>query len=149
MTSEAKTAANRRNARRSTGPRTTAGKTRVRRNALRHGLAAVVFGDPAMTAEVDRIAVAMCAEHANPLEREQALIMAEAQVTLKRIRRARAQMIEQLSVLPLRRPPDAQDTAPIRGGDRRAPCLDQLLGLERYERRAFSQRKRAVREPLA
>jgi hypothetical protein len=39
-TSERKIAANRRNARRSTGPRTAEGKLRPRRNALRHGLSA-------------------------------------------------------------------------------------------------------------
>jgi hypothetical protein len=100
MTSEAKIAANRRNALRSTGPRTAAGKTRVRRNALRHGLAAVVAGDPAVTAEVERVAVAICGEHADPLEREQALIVAEAQMTLKQIHRTRAKIIEQLSPLP-------------------------------------------------
>ncbi len=40
MTSFAQADANRRNARKSTGPRTGAGKERSRRNALRHGLAA-------------------------------------------------------------------------------------------------------------
>ena len=40
MTSEARIEANRRNASRSTGPRTEAGKGRVRLNALKHGLAA-------------------------------------------------------------------------------------------------------------
>ena len=48
MTSEAKIAANRRNAERSTGPRTASAKARVRRNALRHGLAALVVEDPAV-----------------------------------------------------------------------------------------------------
>jgi hypothetical protein len=40
MTSEARIAANRRNAAKSTGPRTEAGKAAARRNALRHGLTA-------------------------------------------------------------------------------------------------------------
>jgi hypothetical protein len=40
MATERQIAANRRNAERSTGPRTAAGKERSRRNALRHGLAA-------------------------------------------------------------------------------------------------------------
>src|SRR5258708_36783782 len=40
MASEAQVAANRRNAGRSTGPRTAAGKAAVSRDALRHGLTA-------------------------------------------------------------------------------------------------------------
>ena len=40
MTSEKQFEANRRNASRSTGPRTLEGKCRSRRNALRHGLVA-------------------------------------------------------------------------------------------------------------
>ena len=60
MTSEAKIAANRRNAQRSTGPRTAPAKARVRRNALRHGLAALVVGDQAVATEVGRVAAAIC-----------------------------------------------------------------------------------------
>ncbi len=48
MTTERKAAANQRNAKKSTGPKTAAGKNVVRRNALKHGLAAetlVVLGE--------------------------------------------------------------------------------------------------------
>ena len=44
MRSEAKTAANRRNARKSTGPRSLEGKTIVARNAIDHGLPARISG---------------------------------------------------------------------------------------------------------
>src|ERR1700720_3548010 len=81
---EAKSAANRRNAQRSTGPRTALAKARVRRNALRHGLAALVVGDPAVASEVDRVAAAICGPQADRFEREQALVIAEAQINLKR-----------------------------------------------------------------
>src|ERR1700738_4735365 len=47
--SERKRAANRRNARRSTGPRTAAGKARVKQNALRHGLNVAVADAPLLT----------------------------------------------------------------------------------------------------
>jgi hypothetical protein len=45
MRSSARVLANRRNARRSTGPRTPGGKSRVAKNALRHGLAIPVTID--------------------------------------------------------------------------------------------------------
>jgi hypothetical protein len=145
MTSEAKVAANRRNARRSTGPRTRAGKMRVRRNALRHGLAAVILRDSGVTAEVERVALAMCGSDADPLEREQALVVAEAQITLKQIRRTRAQIVERLSQSPPSRRRDARAEIPPWLADPDAPSLDQLSRLERYERHAFSRRKQALR----
>ena len=145
MTSAAKIAANRRNAQRSTGPRTSLAKARVRRNALRHGLAACVVGDPTEATEVDRVAAAICGPQAEPLEREQALIVAEAQVILKRVRRARAQLMEQMSQLPPTQDLAAPDTSSMSVVDLSAPYFAQLLRLERYERRALSRRKRAVR----
>jgi hypothetical protein len=150
MTSEAKIAANRRNARRSTEPRSAAGKMRVRRNALRHGLAAVVLRDPGVTDEVERIALALSGPQADPLEREQALVVAEAQITLKQIRRTRAQIVECLSQSPASRSREAREGIPTWLKDPNAPSFDQLSRLQRYERHAFSRRKRALRlESLA
>src|SRR6202011_2459882 len=57
--SERKRAANRRNARSSTGPRTAAGKARVTQNALRHGLNVAVADDPLLTEDVERLARAI------------------------------------------------------------------------------------------
>jgi hypothetical protein len=144
MTSEAKIAANRRNARRSTGPRTALAKARVRRNALRHGLATLVVGDPAVASEVDRVVAAICGPQADRFEREQALVIAEAQINLKRIRKERTQIIEQMSLVSSPQDPNARDPS-LRGANRGAPNLARLLRLERYERRALSRRKRAVR----
>src|SRR5215210_2953546 len=48
MTSEKQTQANRRNARKSTGPKTSEGKAAIRHNALKHGLLAeeaLIFGE--------------------------------------------------------------------------------------------------------
>ena len=143
MAFETKIAANRRNAQRSTGPRTALGKLRVRRNALRHGLAAVVVGDLGVATEVDRVAAAICGGlHADGLEREQAVIVAEAQILLKRIRRARTQIMDQMLAAAAA---DAKGSAGIAAITQRETCLEQLLRLERYERRALARRKRAVR----
>jgi hypothetical protein len=143
MTSETKIAANRRNAQRSTGPRTALGKARVRRNALQHGLAAVVVGDLGVATEVDRVAAAICGgPHADCLERERALIVAEAQILLKRIRRERTQIMDQMLAAAAAA---AKGSAGIAAITQREACLGQLLRLERYERRALARRKRAVR----
>src|SRR5579871_5074741 len=56
VVSERKLAANRSNARASTGPRTAAGKARSSRNALRHGLSAKAVPDPAIGLAIDRLA---------------------------------------------------------------------------------------------
>jgi hypothetical protein len=104
---------------------------------LRHGLAALVVGDPTEVTEVDRVAAVLGGPGAGALDREQVLIIAEAQVTLKRVRRARAQIMGQMSLVPPTQDMDARDAALM-------SVVDQLLRLERYERRALSRRKRAV-----
>jgi hypothetical protein len=51
--------ANRANAARSTGPRTTAGKAAARLNALRHGLAAASHSEPGADQEIETLARAI------------------------------------------------------------------------------------------
>ena len=60
VTSERKSAANRCNARASTGPKTAAGKARVACNARRHGLTVPIAADPALAREVEVLAQAIC-----------------------------------------------------------------------------------------
>ena len=89
MASHGKIAANQRNSRRSSGPRTVAGKLTVSRNALRHGLAAATLRDSGIAAEVDRLATAIAGENADAVQREQALIIAESELSLLRVRAVR------------------------------------------------------------
>jgi len=94
MTSERTIAANRRNARNSTGPRTEGGKAKVARNALRHGLrsAAVDHGDQPQ--DVERIARLIAGTAGNSAQYEQAVIIAESALLISRIRVFRIKAIE-------------------------------------------------------
>ena len=95
MISERKIAANRENAKKSTGPRTARGRSRASRNALRHGLEGVNFGDSGLADEVERMAKAICKDGTDPFRFEQAIIIAESQILLARVRAARIAAISE------------------------------------------------------
>lgn len=136
MTSEKVIAANRRNARLCTGPRTAAGKGKAAGNALRHGVLASLDADPAMGAAVARVAAALAGPHASPHLRALVRPVAEAQADMLRIRSARAKLI------------DLAATAAGAPGetDAIAESLPRLVVLDRYERSAMRRRHRALRE---
>ena len=92
MTSARQIAANRRNARRSTGPRSSRGKSRSARNAVKHGLSLSVLQDPVLAPEVARLAAAITGGRDELLEL--AIPIAEAQVVLLRARRLRSELID-------------------------------------------------------
>ena len=75
-----------------TGPRSAAGKARASQNARRHGLATPVLTDPALSHEVDELARHI----SNGDHRLFALAVrvAEAQIDLRRIRRARSDALQ-------------------------------------------------------
>lgn len=94
MSSSARMAANRRNAQLSTGPKSAAGKDRVARNALRHGLATPVALDPALAPEIERLAREIAgADAENPRRFELARRVAEAQVDIVRVRAAKRALL--------------------------------------------------------
>lgn len=148
MTSDRKIAANRRNSLQSTGPRSVQAKQRIRRNALRHGLRAVALRTPAISTEVDRLATAICGKDADLADREQALIIAESELVLLRVRAARVHVIEQMVPFTATQEP-ADVTRPasvsVHEATNNLSCLKQLMTLEGYERRAISRRERALR----
>src|ERR1700756_2138656 len=80
MTSAAKIAANRRNAQRSTGPRSAAGKARTRYNTLQHRLNVPARYDQATADEIEGLAAYLSAEST--------MRAAEAQFDLLRVQRA-------------------------------------------------------------
>jgi hypothetical protein len=133
MTSERKIIANRNNGKKSTGPRSKAGRDASRRNALRHGLAIDIGTDPAFHEGIQELANVLSLSDGTQKVGEHAREAAEAQLDLLRIRRTRAWLFETLYF--------GQPVA----SDSLAKLNHELAKLERYERRAFSRRKRALR----
>jgi hypothetical protein len=84
--------ANRLNAQRSTGPRTPAGKRKSRLNAVRHGLACSDRSE--FSADEQRIVDLVCAGDADPAVRELAGVIAEAQISINRVRLAKVKAFE-------------------------------------------------------
>ena len=133
MASSRQIAANRRNARKSTGPKSVLGRSRSSRNALRHGLAVPVEADPDVRDEVKKLAKAIAAAAGLARPGEAAHSFAEAEFDLLRIRKLKSTVCNEAGF--------------VAGGDLDdlAWLNDKLSKLARYERRAFSRRKRALR----
>jgi hypothetical protein len=96
VTSERKIAANRSNSRRSSGPRSEAGKDRVSRNAVRHGLAALLHRQTVPSAEMEQLTDAICAGEQDPLLREQAATIAETMLVLQAVQTQKGALVERL-----------------------------------------------------
>ena len=96
MSSERKIAANRSNSRKSCGPRTAAGKETASRNAVRHGLAAITRPQPALSAEIKRLARAICGDDDDPVLFAQAQVIAENELVLRAIREQQLAVVERL-----------------------------------------------------
>jgi hypothetical protein len=96
MASNRKIAANRRNSRKSCGPRTAAGKAIASRNALRHGLAASTCRPCAPSGEIERFARAICGGDKDPAVFAQAVKIAENEMTLRAIGAQQVAAVERL-----------------------------------------------------
>lgn len=96
MTSNIKIAANCRNSRKSSGPRSAAGKSIASRNAMRHGLAAIALRQSGPSDEIDEFAGALCGDDRDPALFAQAVKIAENEMTLRAIRAQQIAVIERL-----------------------------------------------------
>ena len=97
MASERQIAANRLNARKSTGPRSRAGKRRASRNAYRHGLASSRKPDAATARKLERLARQIAGDSNSEIILELARSAAEAEFDLARARVASVALINRVS----------------------------------------------------
>ena len=143
MTSPAKIAANRRNARRSTGPHSAAGKARARRNAFRHGLTTPASLDHVAMDRIDNLVDALTIDHHSQLQFQLATVAAEAQAEIERVRQTKVNLVNRASAQ-LRE----EGAGLLSAGERAALAFagktEILMACERYERRAISRRNRAL-----
>jgi len=93
VTSDKKIAANRANAKKSTGPKTLWGKARAAQNARRHGLSSSIFANPVLSADVKILAREIVGKEATAEALELGHRIAEAQIDLVRIGRARYDLL--------------------------------------------------------
>jgi hypothetical protein len=150
MASDKQIAANRRNAMRSTGPRTRSGKAHSRANSLRHGLLSKVLVDPALVNETDQLARWIAQEHGKPDDCFESRTIAEAELIILTARAVRAQLLDTTSS---ELAPDikADDGGHSEEGSRggkvaSAGVLPTLSRIDKYERIAVWRRQRAVRK---
>jgi hypothetical protein len=103
METSARVAANRRNAAKSTGPRTEAGKKRAAKNALRHSLSLAVGALPELNPKVAELAGLIAGDDARPARLEAARRIADAHVDLQRVRLAKLLLLNGSKGKPPRR----------------------------------------------
>ena len=173
MASERQIAANQRNARKSTGPRSGAGKKRASGSAYRHGLTMNITSIAAFAKRLDKLARKIAGNTDDAITLERARAIAQAELELARVRRAQIALFERASAfgeldpprltvtqmirlvnafdrgrLIVPKPSGSPAAMPSQEPDRSAEAvrrvLPELRNLDRYERRAAAQRERAV-----
>ena len=133
--------ANRANAKSSTGPKTVPGKARSAQNAFRHGLNISVLSEPALASLAEEMAHRIAGPDAYAETLECARRIAEAQVDLSRVRDCRRRSITTFFTGP--------NLEPLEDDEMLAAIVEErasrLAAFDRYERRALSRRKFAIR----
>lgn len=176
MASESQIAANRRNAKKSSGPRSDAGKQRASNNAYRHGLFSR-RAKVAMSKETESFARRIADQALGAIALEQARMVAESENELALIKSATCAVIDRTDIFGDFKPPPVFNTDPSkepgmmtlaeerryqRAKDLLTPeqheevarsaaaeiVLAELTRLSLFEKRAAARRDRAVRKLL-
>jgi hypothetical protein len=126
MATEKQIAANRANAKRSTGPKTKSGRHASSRNAPRHGLACPPPRNEFTSTDTEILARALLHEGADHDQLAAARQVAQAQLDLSRVRMVRATLMASLDI--------------VRGN---MSEFRRLMVIDRYERIARAKRRMA------
>ena len=172
MISDRRISANRRNARRSSGPKSAKGKKRAAQNSLRHGLSVSPLLSQQDAMWIKTMVEATCGNNADPVARQLSQEVFLAQAELLRVRRARDQLLSRV----LKDPNYVSkhelkmeailaglvsEIGPIQIPERLKPIFakpsmqerfsivtkdfaSQLDCMERYESRALSKRRKSI-----
>jgi hypothetical protein len=170
MATERQIAANRRNARRSTGPRSTAGKRRVSRNAYCHGFSASVrTWNPDDQKQIEMLVKQFAGGAKDRFTMHYAHTAAEAQFEVRLIRHAQLALIEQIRTFgdfetkeviskrealrgirkfpktaPIEKAATQPNEEPARTAEAVRRGLPELIKLDRFVRRALASRDWAL-----
>jgi hypothetical protein len=128
--------ANRRNAQKSTGPKSRAGRKRASQNAFRHGLSVSLLLDPDRIANVEKLAREIVDSMAGQIDLGHARRIAHAQLEVLRARTMRTAVAAKI--------PDGTNDFELTAETLNL-TLSALKMFDRYECRAISKRNRAVR----
>ena len=129
LATEKQIAANRANAKFSTGPKTTTGKLKSSRNAFRHGLSGPVSLNALEAAKINLIAGQLTGDQATRGRLTWALEYVGAQMEVLRIHEIRTKQFARVALDNLHNLSDKE--------------LRRLAALDRYERYAYTKRRRA------
>ena len=122
------------------GPKTATGKARSSRNATSHGLNVSLLADPAWSERVMALGRLIAGESGDDQLEALACRIASAQLDLIRVRFVKRMLAAQIP----NKATDSAKATKIRA--RASDVVKELIAIERYERRAMSRRKTAIRQ---
>jgi hypothetical protein len=152
LTTVRQIAANRINAKKAAGPKTKKGKARSSRNAFKHGLSLPLLHDATLLERTETISRALAGDGLSGAKFKAACVAAESYLDVENVREVHRSMmnsafvclseIQQWQEDGIGQSPGADEDSHWR---RFGGCLVQLERLSRYERRAASRWRKAVK----